>query len=152
MKLVASLTSLIALGFSSCQMEHSSASQAEAPVLLPVTTKEHKDELERQLGPHWYRFAEINADSLSVGTVTVKFEIPAAGGRTGNLRVISNTGGPMDERIARDAVAKLRAPPVPPAILARLHQLHQDYFAMEETFTVLPYRDSTPSPTPSRKH
>jgi outer membrane biosynthesis protein TonB len=147
MKLVASLSSLIALGFSSCQMEPSSAGQLKTPAHLPATTKEYKDELERQLGPPWYRLAEINADSLSVGTVTVKFEIPAAGGRARNLRVISNTGGRMDERIAREAVAKLRAPPVSPALLGRLRQ---NYFEMEESFTV--FRDPAASPTASRKH
>jgi hypothetical protein len=43
----------------------------------------------------------------------------------------------MDELIARRAIDQLRAPPVPPEILT---QLHQDYFVLEESFTVFAQR------------
>jgi len=39
----------------------------------------------------------------------------------------------MDELIARRAIGQLRAPPVPPEMLA---QLHRDYFILEESFTI----------------
>jgi hypothetical protein len=83
-----------------------------------------------------------------VGTVDTTFEIPAAGGKARNLRVTSNTGGRMDELIARKAIDQLRAPPVPPEILA---ELRRNYMVLQESFTVYENRDPTPSPTPSKE-
>ena len=60
-----------------------------------------------------------------------------------NLRVISNTGGSMNELIARRAIMEFRAPPVPPAILERLHGKN---FSMEESFTVFANDEPTPAP------
>jgi hypothetical protein len=108
----------------------------------------YKKTVEDELGPIWYRLTESNIAFLQLGTVTTTFEIPAAGGRVRNLRITSNTAGRMDELIARRAIGQLRAPPVPSEILA---QLHQDYFVLEESFTIFGNRNPTPSPTPLKK-
>lgn|GEM_PF-6081248 len=79
----------------------------------------------------------MNQDQLSVGTVPVGFEIPAVGGRVRNLRVISNTGGRMDEQIALRAIDQLRAPPVPSKVLA---ELHSDHAELEEPFRIFAAR------------
>lgn len=123
---------LAAVFISSCQ-----TTTPKAPTRIPSTEKEYKDLVENQLGPLWYRLVEANNDYLAVGTVKTRFEIPAAGGRIRNLKIISNTGGQMNERIVQSAIDKLRAPPVPSQIL---HRLHQDYFVFEESFTILQHR------------
>ncbi|MGH8091862.1 MAG: hypothetical protein ACREIF_00100, partial [Chthoniobacterales bacterium] len=80
-----------------------------------------------------YVLTKSNIDSLALGTVDTTFEIPAAGGRARNVKVTSNTGGRFDEMIALKAIEQLRAPPVPPEILA---QLRQDHFVFDESFTI----------------
>jgi hypothetical protein len=118
---------LAALFISSCQ----TASNVPAPI--PSTIKEYKDVVEDQLGPIWYRLVTTNEDRLNLGTIKTTFEIPAAGGRIRNLKIISNTSGWMSERIARIAIDKLRAPPIPPSLLL---QLRQDHIVFEESFTI----------------
>ncbi|HEX4667206.1 MAG TPA: hypothetical protein VH207_11450 [Chthoniobacterales bacterium] len=91
--------------------------------------------VEDRLGPIWYELAKIHGNDLHLGTVDTTFEIPAAGGKMRNVRVISNTGGRMDRLIALRALDQLRAPPIPPQVLA---ELRQDYIEVEESFTVFP--------------
>jgi hypothetical protein len=89
--------------------------------------------VEDRLGPLWYRLADIHVGDLHLGTVNTTFEIAAEGGHVRNLSVTSNTGGRMDELVARRAIDQLWAPPVPPSLLA---QLHRDYIVLEESFTI----------------
>lgn len=132
-----------ALFISSCRTAPETAA-ARAPANIPPTLQAYKKVVEDQLGPLWYRLAEEKGDYLSVGTVDTRFEIPAAGGPVRNLKIISNTGGWMDERIARSAIEKLRAPPIPPKVLQRLHQNH---LVLEESFTIFANKP-TPAPSP----
>jgi hypothetical protein len=106
----------------------------------------YKKTVEDQLGPLWYRLAEAHVDSLQLGTVETTFEILAAGGAARNLRIKSNTGGRIDELVARRAIEQLRAPPVPPAVLA-----HHDHITFEELFTMYQNDDRKLSPTPQKK-
>jgi hypothetical protein len=85
----------------------------------------------------WYSLVKVNEGALQIGTIDTTFEIPAGGGQVRNLRVTSNTGGRMAKLIAWSAIDQLRAPPLPPEILA---QLEQDYMVFEESFTVFPQR------------
>ncbi len=101
--------------------------------------------MEARLGPLWYRLMNARVRDLQAGTVKVTFDIPATGGRVRNYRVISNTAGPLNEKIARAAVAGLRAPPIPEALLKAAKT--RDVFTMEESFTT--YDDG--EPTPARK-
>lgn len=91
----------------------------------------YKKTVEDQLGALWYRLTAVHLDSLQIGTVETTFEIPAAGGPVRNLRIESNTGGRMDELVARRAIDQLRALPVPVAVLA-----DRDHIVLEESFTV----------------
>jgi len=113
---------------------------------IPSTVKEYTHLVEDQLGPLWYRLIKANEDGVSVGTVKTTFEISAAGGRIRNLKIISNTGGGVSERIAREAIDQLRAPSIPPQLL---RQLHQNYIVFEESFTI--YEERTPKPSANTK-
>lgn len=128
---------LIGLSFSSCQTAPPPAKASTVPAKTSPAQERYKKLVEDRLGPLWYRLTEVHADSLQLGTIVTIFEIPAGGGQVRNLRVTSNTGGRMDELIARRAIDQLRAPPVPPEILA---QLHQDYMVFEESFTIFEKR------------
>ena len=130
-------------GFSSCQVSPSGQSAKQRAQRLPPTLEDYKQELERRIGSSWYRLVQANADTLSLGTTVVRFNIPAVGGRARNLRVISNTGGWMNELIARKAILEFRAPPVPPAVLK---ELKGESFSMEEAFTIFENGEPTPSP------
>jgi hypothetical protein len=136
---------LLGVCFSSCQTAPSTAKASNRPEKVFPAQERYEKLVEDQLGPIWYRLVEVHEDSLQLGTIKTTFEIPACGGRVRNLRVTSNTGGRMGELVARAAIDQLRAPPVPPEILAKLHQ---NYMLMEESFTVFP---NEPSPTPARK-
>ncbi len=128
------LSFLFWFGFTSCQSH---------PVGKKTAAFAHdafakvQEKLEDRLGPPWYRLAEANERLLSVGTTVLKFEIPAAGGRVRNLRVVSNTGGWMNELIARRSILEFRAPPAPPAVR---EELKGESFSMEESFTVFEKR------------
>lgn len=134
---------MIVFGFASC----TTVPETAAPV--PTTSEGYKKFVEDRLGPHWYDLAEEDGDLIAVGTVQTTFEIPAEGGRARNLKIVSNTGNLMDERIARAAIGRLRAPPVPPALLE--HSEHPARLTMEESFTIFPNEAKpTPSPPPLR--
>ena len=106
-----------------------------------VTTKDspavaaYRKAMEDRLGSIWYQLVKIHEDKLSLGTVSTRFEIAAAGGKPRHLKVVSNTGSVTDASIALRAIAQLRAPPIPPHVLA---ELHQDYIEFEESFTIFP--------------
>jgi hypothetical protein len=142
------LTFVVLLCLASCRTASLTAKAPKPPAKASPAQERYKKTVEDQLGPLWYRLVTSNIGSLSVGTVDTTFEIPASGGKVRNLRVTSNTGGQMDELIARRAIEQLRVPPVPPEILA---QSHQDYMALEESFTLYQSRNPPPSPPPSRK-
>ncbi|HEY2710980.1 MAG TPA: hypothetical protein VGI60_00575 [Chthoniobacterales bacterium] len=65
------------------------------------------------------------------------FEIPATGAKVRHAKVISHPGGRVGLLIALQAINQLRAPPIPPEVLTKLHR---DYFVAEESFTVLEHR------------
>jgi hypothetical protein len=142
-----SLIVLIGLCFTSCRNAPPTSKAYNLPATVSPAQERYKKTVEDQLGRIWYRLTELHEDSLRLGTVDTTFEIPATGGKVRSLTVTSNTGGRMDELIARIAIEQLRAPPVPHALLA---QLHQDYIVLEESFTVLDDADR-PSPTPLKK-
>jgi hypothetical protein len=136
----------IILCFSSCRTVPPTV---EAPKNIAKDSprmKSYKKTVEDRLGPLWYRLVKANEDILDLGTVNTTFEIPAAGGKVRHVKVISNTGGRMDELIVRRAIDQLRAPPVPPEILA-----HHDHVFCEETFTLFDKANPPPSPTPPKK-
>ena len=148
MTLVALLAFPIALCLSSCR---TAPPKAEAPKKLAKVSPaqdRYVKTVEDRLGALWYRLVDIHEDSLSLGSVDTTFEIPAAGGRARNLRISSNSGGRMDELVARRAIDQLRAPPIPSAVLALLHQ---DYMVFEESFTVYDNAHRSPSPTSPKK-
>ncbi len=124
---------LIAFCLSSCRTAPPTTERPKPPMKSSSAVERYKKTVEDRLGPIWYRLTTVNMNSLRLGTIATTFEIPAAGGRVRNLRVTSNTGGRMDELIARRAIDQLRAPAVPPEILV---QLHQDYIVLEESFTI----------------
>ena len=138
----------IMLCFSSCRTKPPAVEAPKNSAKRSPEMKSYIKTVEDRLGPLWYRLTEGNEDLLSLGTVNTTFEIPAAGGKVRNLRVTSNTGSRMDELIVRRAIAQLRAPPIPAAILA---QLPNDYFALEEAFTIFENAGPPPSPTPPKK-
>ncbi len=142
MRIALGLLCLIVLGLSSCR------TVPEAPENIPPTAEGYKQVFEDKiLGPIWYRLVKQNESLANVGTVKLTFEIPAAGGRVRNLKIISNTGGKTDERIAREAVERLRAPTIPGAILQRTHD---DHIVFEESFTI--YQNPvSPAPSPKKR-
>jgi hypothetical protein len=142
MKLPFYFSLMIAFGFASC----TTVPETRAPV--PTTFEGYKKLVEDRLGPHWDGFVKVSEDLVAVGTVKATFEIPAEGGRARNLKIVSNTGNEVDERIARAAIGRLRAPPIPPAILQREDK---DYVLFEESFTIFDNAKPIPSPTPLKK-
>ena len=82
----------------------------------------YRKAVEDRLGSIWYRLVKIHEDELSAGTVDTTFEIPAVGGKVRKVKLV---GTPA---------TRLRAPPIPPQVLA---ELHQDYLHAEESFAVL---------------
>jgi hypothetical protein len=93
--------------------------------------------MEDRLGAYWYALDKIHLDDLSLGTVTTTFKIPAAGGKVRNVKVTSNTGGRFDALVALRAIDEFRASPIPPDVLA---EVHQDYILVEESFTIFANR------------
>lgn len=89
--------------------------------------------MEDRLGPIWYELTKIHEDELHLGTVSTTFEIPVAGGKVRNVKVVSNTGGRMNLLIALRAIDQLRAPPVPAVVLS---ELRADHIVAEESFTI----------------
>jgi hypothetical protein len=89
-----------------------------------------------RIGAIWYALANKYGDQLHLGTVKISFDIPAAGGKVQNVRVISNTGGRMDKLIALRAIDQFRTPPIPTQVQAELPADHL-YFD-EMVFTVFP--------------
>ena len=79
--------------------------------------------------------------------MVVKFRIPVAGGQAQALKIISNSGGRMNELIARMAIEQFRSPPVPAEIVARLPD---GYFYFEESFTVFEERQNNRNISPAR--
>jgi hypothetical protein len=144
----AMLIFLVVLFLSSGRTAAPTTESLKPPTKSSPAQERYKKTVEDRLGPLWYRLTKIHEDSLHLGTVATTFEIPAAGGQARNLRVSSNTGGRIDELIARRAIDQVRAPAVPAEILA---QLHQDYMVFEESFTVFDSADRIPSPTPPKK-
>ena len=138
----------VALFASSCRTVPPKVETPQKPQQSSPATERYKKKVEDRLGPIWYRLVKINEDSLGLGTVTVTFAIPPAAGRVHDLKVTSNTGGRMDELVARGACLQLRAPPVPPEIAA---QMPDGYFHMEESFSVFDKAYPPPSPTPKKK-
>jgi hypothetical protein len=106
--------------------------KAETEKLTPAQQR-YKDVVEDRIGAVWYQLTRSYKDLLSLGTVTITCEIPSVGGKARNVRVTSNTGGRMDLLIALRAIDQLRAPPIPPAVLA---ELRKNYFELEESFTI----------------
>lgn len=114
------LTFVVLLCLASCRTASLTAEAPKPPARASPAQERYKKTVEDQRGPLWYRLVTSNIGSLSVGTVDTTFEIPASGGKVRNLRVTSNTGGQMDELIARRAIEQLRAPPVPPEIFGAI--------------------------------
>ena len=131
---------LVTLGFSAC------TTVPKLPPNTPLTVEGYKKALEDRLGPIWTRELTENASAAEIGTVKVTFQVPAAGGRVTNLKVVSNTAGKADEWIAVYAVGRLRAPPTPEEILRSVHKDHLDF---DESFTV--FQNPVPSPTPAKR-
>lgn len=127
---------LLAAGLSSC------STAPKAPPEIPSTVEAYTKVVEDQLGPFWYH-AVANDSRVTIGTVKLTFEIPAAGGRARNLKIVSNDAGMVDEKVARAAVGRLRALPIPGAIL----KPREDHISFEESFTILPLPKPSPSPT-----
>jgi hypothetical protein len=148
MRFVGRIVLPIALFVSSCRVAPPKAETPKKPAKSSLASERYKNTVEDRLGPIWYRLVKINQDSLQAGTVETIFQIPVAGGQARNLKVTSNTGGRMDELVARMAIEQLRAPPVPPEIAA---QLPEGYFFLEEAFTIYDEAHPPPSPTPRKK-
>ncbi len=122
---------VLALSFSSCQTAPQIAATPtpEFPALLA-----YKKIVEDRLGPLWYARVKANARNVELGTVKVIFEIPAAGGAVRDVRLVSNSGGPLGKAIAEHAIADLRTPPIPKAVLKNLGQGEPLIF--DESFAV----------------
>jgi hypothetical protein len=132
---------LAAVSLSSCQTAPTkSTNLARTHVAEPATpaqkryTKTVEDD---RLGPIWYQLVKLHRDEVDIGTVTVTFDIPAAGGKVENVQVTSITGGRMDTLIALRAIDQLRAPPIPAQVLA---ELRSDHMQLEESFTIFANR------------
>ena len=98
---------------------------------VPTTTEAYTKALKagRSL---WYHLTTYYNNLLTVGKVEAHFDVPATGGTVRNIRIVSNTGNPMDEVIVIRAIQKLHAPPIPPGLL----ESRSDYLTLEETFTI----------------
>jgi hypothetical protein len=131
----AALISLVCL--SACQTARPKPQAAVKATKTSPAAAPYIKSMEDRLGQVWYQLVRIHETDLYLGRVDTTFEIPAAGGKVRNVKVISNTGGRMDPLIALRAIEQLRAPPIPPQVLA---ELHQDYIEVEESFTVFPSR------------
>jgi hypothetical protein len=130
----AALALVTILFLASCRIAPTKPQPSEKPAKHSVTVAAYYKNMEDRLGPIWYQLTNIHQDELHLGTVETTFEIPAAGGKVRNLRVVSNTGGRMDEWIARRAINQLRAPPIPQAVLS---EIQEDYLLAEESFAVV---------------
>ena len=110
------------------------------PSIRPTPTPEfpeltaYKKVVEDHLGRFWFRRIHANEEHLQLGTVKITFEIRSTGGAVTNITVISNTGGPLEESIARHAVEDLRAPPVPKAVLRKIPA--GEPLVLDESFTI----------------
>lgn len=118
------------------------------PEGTPETVENYKKVTEDRLGPLWYHEVNNNLSAAQVGVVKLTFQIPAAGGQVTNLKVVSNTGGALDESFAVTAVNRLRAPPIP---LSLLQSKHEDHLNFEESFTVFADPTESPTPIPTRR-
>jgi hypothetical protein len=130
----AALALVTILFLASCRIAPTKPRPSEKPAKHSATVAAYYKNMEDRLGPIWYQLTNIHQDELHLGTVETTFEIPAAGGKVRNLRVVSNTGGRMDELIARRAINQLRAPPIPQAVLS---EIQEDYLLAEESFAVV---------------
>ena len=122
---------LLAVSLASC------SSIPALPKSTPPTAAGYRKYLENRLGPMWTRLMNDHVREVQVGTVQVTFEIPAAGGHPQNYRVVSNTAAKGNEAVARAAIDRLKAPPVPEAVLKETK--NSQFFRMEESFTT--YQD-----------
>jgi hypothetical protein len=138
---------IVLLCLSSCRTVPQTTEVLKPPAKTSPAQERYKKMVEGHLGQLWYRLVASNEGALDLATVKTTFEMPAAGGKVRSLRVISNTGGRMDELIARGAIEQLRAPPIPPDVLA---QLGQNYMVFEESFSIYPENDRS-SPTSAKK-
>ncbi len=111
---------IVLLCLSSCRTAPQTIGTPKPPAKASPANKRYQKMVEDRLGQLWYRLVASNEDALDLGTVKTIFEIPAAGGKGRNLRVTSNTGGRMDELVARRAIEQLRAPPIPPDVLGAI--------------------------------
>jgi hypothetical protein len=116
------------------------------PANLPPTVDGYKKGVEDQLGPIWYSLVKEYEGSLRLGTVTLRFVIPAAGGNPQDIKVAPTTAGAVDEAVAITAVRSLRLPAIPEPLLQSLPQRR---FFFEESFTI--YLKGSPSPSPAPK-
>lgn len=99
------------------------------------------------MGPVWYRLMNENVARVSVGTVKLTFKIPAAGGRPYSLQTISNNATSVNDQVARAAILKLMAPPVPAAVLEENDE--REFLTFEESFTT--FDDAQPPSTSKRR-
>jgi hypothetical protein len=130
----AALALVTILFIASCRTAPTNPQLPPKPTKHSAAVSAYYKEMEDRLGSIWYGLVKNNQGVLHLGTVNTTFEIAAAGGKVRNLRVVSNTGGRMDEWIARRAINQLRAPPIPQAVLS---EIQEDYLLAEESFTVV---------------
>lgn len=121
---------LLVFSLSSCQT--SPPPQTPTPEFPALTA--FKKVVEDRLGVLWDARVKANVANVQLGTVKVTFEIPVAGGAVRNVRLVSNTAGPLDKAIAEHAIADLRTPPVPKAVLKKLGEGEPLIF--DESFTI----------------
>lgn len=94
----AAVASLLCL--SSCRTAPTKPEAPEKPTKHSAAVARYMKSMEDRLGPIWYKLTKVHEDEIQLGTVETTFEIPAAGGPVRNVKVVSNTGGRMDELIA----------------------------------------------------
>lgn len=132
---------LLAICFTSC------STVPELPKNTPLTKAGYTKALEDHLGTIWHRLMAANVARVSVGTVKLTFRIPAAGGRPYNIQTISNSAAPANDQVARAAIKRLMAPPVPAAVLERIDE--KNFLPFEESFTT--FANSQPAPTAQKR-
>ncbi len=127
-----------------CQTSPRVVETPKATAKVFPAAKRYAKAVEDRLGPIWYERVRRNENGAALGTVVATFRIAANGGRPRNVQINSNTGNQVDELIVREALWLLRAPPIPPELLAELPDRE---FVLEESFTI--FDNAAPNPSVS---
>ncbi|HYR23978.1 MAG TPA: TonB C-terminal domain-containing protein [Chthoniobacterales bacterium] len=71
------------------------------------------------IGPRWYALMERYGDVVALGKLQVHVVI-RADGRIAKIMILSNSSNDAAEKVVRQALAEVKIPPIPPAVIKDL--------------------------------